>query len=124
MNRLSLLRKLRALADDPAAAPNEREVARAKADALTLKAPARSQLEWWDEEFTWAEWDSLPEPQWHAHMGDIWIDLGPYNATNLHRALYINPDGTMRCKCHRPVSLHLGNGEVTVQYTVIGDGLA
>lgn len=123
MNRLQLVRKLRALADDPAAAPNEREVARAMADALEARAPEplpklypwqRDVLRsfgfgWWSEEPTPQEWDDLAEPIRTTNG----FDLGAYSTLNLHRALHIMPDGSMNCKCHGPVHL-IANGESLV----------
>ena len=122
MNRLDLLRKLRALADDPAAAPNERAVAAAKADALEAKAPEPPDLNlypwqqqvlrnfgFWDQEFTPEEWNGLGDP---VATSRGW-DLGSYSNANLHRALHIKPDGTMNCKCHGPGRLVL-NGETLI----------
>jgi hypothetical protein len=80
-------------------------VAAAKADQLEQSAPSEPQAraEWEAGEFTRAEWDALPDP-----VPRGWgFDLGPYSPANLHRALYMRPDGSMRCHCHGPVRLDL-----------------
>lgn len=107
MRRSALIRKLRALAADPAAAPNEREVARVKADALEVQAryesrptPDGMRADWvlLDDEISAAAWDGLPDPVWNG----TFYDLGAYSTANLHRALHIMPDGSMNCRCHGP----------------------
>lgn len=115
MRRAELIRKLRALANDPAATDNERKVAAAKADQIeALGMPSQTVDQDW--------WDALPPIEWNG----MWMDLGPYSRENLHRALHIMPDGSMNCRCHGRVNITLtaNTGDVTVSNVILGPGLS
>ncbi len=105
MNRAELLRKLRALAADPAASPNEREVARQKADQIEAASADEGQPYWQDE----LNQDVLDHFNWLKAAVDLASGGSvPYSLDALHVALYVRPDGTMGCRCHGGMRIEHG----------------